>query len=293
MGEYKVYIYGYFYIALSKMFTVESIATDEGIYSVTRSDGVRLYVHKEQRLIGPFSRIAKILRISSNGEGYKRIKAITKAKPYITNISNISLYPVDSYIGYINKHTKKSQHEKRRVINTINEYLQAIDNIIVHTKSIEDTVSTDDLRYISLEQRIAKLEHIISRILETQPNIAIDESVKVIDSSTITDYNILITVDNKADGKTRLNIEHILSDEYKPVENALMDKAFYISLNQLHELKQNMLIKSDGNLIEIGDDYAIVHDVDDFIDTFKHKLRKIQKNNKKADDTSTCSVITN
>ena len=276
------------------MFTVEPVATDEDVYSVTRSDGIRLYVHKKQSLFGPFSRIAKILCISSNGEGYKRIKAFSKAKPYITNIPNISLYPVDSYIGYINRHTKKSQHEKRRVINAINEYLQAINNVIVHTESIEDTISTDDLRYISLEQRIAKLEHIISRILETQPNIAIDESIKVIDSSTITEYNILITVDNKADGKTRLNIKHILSDEYKPVENPLMDKAFYISLNQLRELKQNMLITSDdGNLIEMGDSYAIVHDVDDFIDTFKYKLRKIQKNNKKADDTSTCSVITN
>ena len=274
------------------MFTVEPVATDEGVYNVTRSDGLRLYIHRERRLIGPFSSLTKVLRIGNNSHTHARIKDITKAKPYGTNVPNISLYPIEAYVEYINRNTKKSPREKSHCVNTINEYLQAIDNAVVRTESVKDTISTDDLKYISLEQRISKLELIISRIMETHPDIVIDEIVKVIDSSTITEYNILITIDDEIDGKTRLNVEAILPDEYEPVENALMDKVFYISLDQLSELKQNMLIKSDGNLIEMGSDYAIVNDVEDFMDIFKHKLRKIQKNNRKSDSASICSTIT-
>ena len=274
------------------MFTVEPVATDEGIYSVTRSDGVRLYIHRERRLIGPFFGVTKLLHIDNHSPTYARIKGITKSGPYSTNIPKITLYPIESYMEYINRNTKKSPREKSHCVNTINEYLQAIDNAIMQTESVKDTISTDDLKYISLEQRIAKLENIISRILETHPDIIIDEPIKVIDSSTITEYNILITADDEVDGKTHLNLEHILPDEYEPIENALMDKVFYISLDQLSELKQNMLIKSDGNLIEMGSDYAVVHDVDDFMDTFKHKLRKIQQNNRKSDSASICSAVT-
>lgn len=281
-----------FYIDLSKMFTVVPVATDIGVYSVARSDGIRLYIHREQRLIGPFFSVAKILHIDTGGSSYNRFKTDTKAKPYSTNMPKITLYSIESYIEYINRYTKKLQHEKRGVINAINEYLRAIDNAVVQTDPIKDIASTNDLKYISLERRIAKLEHIISHILETYPDTIIDEQVKVIDSSTITEYNILVTVDKEVDGKIHLNVEHILSDEYEPVENALMDKAFYISLNQLNELKQKMLLKSDGDLVDIGNDYAIVKDVDDFIDTFKHKLRNIQKKNRKSDDASSCSAVT-
>lgn len=263
------------------MFTVKPIATDVGIYSVTSSDGMRLYIHKERRLIGSFNSVAKLLHISTSGLNYTRIKDITKAKPYSTNIPNISLYPIESYIKYINEYGKKDRNEKLRCINILNDYLRAIDDSMSIQTDMIDSIS-------SLERRISKLEHILSRILETHPDI-IDESVKVIDSSTIMEYNIVITADNEIDSKFRLNIETILPDEHEPVENALMDKVFYVSMNQISELKQNMLIKSDGNLIEMGTDYAIVNDVEDFIDVFKHKLRKIQKNNKKSECASTCS----
>lgn len=140
------------------MFTVEPIATDDGVYKVTRSDGIRLYIHRKQQLVGPYVCLSKILHIGNNSTDHGRIKALTDSKPYSTNIPKITLYPIEPYIKYIQQCSKKSQHEKAHCVNSINEYFQAIDDFVIRTESNRYTVSTDGLKRSSFELQIVNVK---------------------------------------------------------------------------------------------------------------------------------------
>ena len=136
------------------------------------------------------------------------------------------------------------------------------------------------------------IEHqkrIIDILLKAHPELTTDEHIEMIESSTITDYNVIVTQD--LDNRSRLLIDYELSSDHTTISEALMDIQFHISIDQLIDLKRKLLLKSGDVIEEMGDDYAIVKDIDEFLDTFKHKLRKIQKENRKneSDNVSTAS----
>ena len=139
-------------------------------------------------------------------------------------------------------------------------------------------------RIEQLERNNERLTNIIDRLLEAQPELAIDD-LEVIDKDLIDNYIVAVS---KNEDET-LTVETLNVDDDLADKEYLFSKEFYVSINNVDNLLTKLHEKDI--ITEMDEETITVDDTDFFISAFSYKLLKISDKNKENDIESASASI--
>lgn len=259
----------------------------DNLYRLNLTDNeLPLCVHTEKRMIGPVKTLCDYCNIKQ-----KQLEGIYRSDPRRLDSIEITtsgirggrarLVSIDGLNRRIDELATSrliSSTDRAKYYRLINHALKLL-NIDIPAYQTE----TDELT--ELKKEVADMRRLLNRLLnrlhELHPEVLEEESVEMIDDSTVTDYMIRITVE-----EDHMTIDCIPADEYDRTDEDAIH--YYGNIDQLNDLKTKLRLK--GDITNIDGDVIIADDYNYLKATLVHKLQKISKVNRKA-DMDTASMI--
>lgn len=245
------------------------------LYRLNLSDNdIPLFVHTEKRMIGPVKTICDYYNIKQ-----KQLEGTARTDPRRLDSCEIvasgmrggraRLVSIDGLNQRIDKLTNSglmASTDRAKYYRLINQALKLL--------SIDTTFPSETDELAELKKEVADMRSLLNRLLELHPEALEEESIEMLDDSTITDYMITMTIE-----EDRMTIDCIPVDEYDRADKDAIQ--YYGSIDQLNDLKRKLVLK--GDITAIDGDVIIADDYNYLGATLIHKLQKISKVNRKAD----------